>query len=245
MNLAESAGRVSPAIAQMAEAAKDVEDEYNVAPAENLSELDAEGAVEAATKTEAAVMVDDPRKFAPTKQLNEKHRDGSKEISVKKLQEGGSGVSFEGEAGVSTGMKITGVRKCTLFLSKFLPSIYDQRDFVSYGEIVRYVAVKDHVLFVYAEKTSPNYLYTVPLGTLKAMKEDPNKPHKRSVTVSPGFGSGLNRQDGSIETVVLVDALGKLAYQISFDVKVNKNIADNFVAAVRNINVAEKSMEKK
>jgi hypothetical protein len=47
MNLAESARRVSPATATMAEAAKAVEhdDEYKVEEAENMDELGSSGAV--------------------------------------------------------------------------------------------------------------------------------------------------------------------------------------------------------
>jgi hypothetical protein len=76
MNLAESARRVSPATATMAEAAKAVEhdDEYKVEEAENMDELGSSGAVAAAARVEPGVTVDDPRKFAPTKFLEEAHR---------------------------------------------------------------------------------------------------------------------------------------------------------------------------
>lgn len=143
-----------------------------------------------------------------------------------------------------TGMTVTGVRKCTLFLSRFLPAIYDQRDFVTYGEISRYVAVKDDVLFVYAVRNDPTYLYTVPLGTLQAVKEDPKKPHKRSVTISPGYGSGISRQDENIENVILVDAKGNLVYQLAFNCKDDKEFANRFISAVTTINIGEKQSEK-
>lgn len=250
MNLAEPARRVSPASAEMAGAAKAVEhdDEYKVETAENLDELNDNFnsmAVEPAKASAPAVMVDDPRKFAPTTLLEEPHRDGTADISVDKLKDGTSGIKFEGSAGVTKGMIINAVRKCTLVLSKVLPAIYDQRDFVSLGEIMRYIVVKDDVLFVYAEKTDPSYLYTVPLGSLKCVKEDPKKPHKRSVTVSPGYGSGIDRQDANLETALLLDAKDKLVLQIVF----NRNgdttdITNRFIAAVENINIAEKKREK-
>jgi hypothetical protein len=184
--------------------------------------------------------MDDPRQFAPTKELTEPHRTGATDISVEKLREGATGVSFEGTSGVCTGMTISGVRKVTLALSRILPALYDRRDFVSYGEITRYVAVKEDVLFVYAEKSDPNYLYSVPLGTLKPVKEDPKKPHNRSVTVSPGYGTGIDRQAVTMTNVLLLDANDKLAYQLAFDTLKDEGIADRFFLAVSNINHAEK-----
>ena len=171
-------------------------------------------------------------------------RDGTNDIPIQKLNEGSTGIGFEGTAGVCKGMTVTGARKCTLFLSRFLPSIYDQRDFVSFGEITRYVAVKDDVLFVYGEKNDPTYIYSVPLGTLRAVKEDPSNPHKRSVSVSPGYGTGVSRQDKNIENVILMDAEGELVYQVSLNCKNDKEIADRFIAAVTNINLAENERER-
>lgn len=110
---------------------------------------------------------------------------------------------------------------------------------------MRYVVVKDDVLFVYAEKTDPSYLYTVPLGSVKAIKEDPKKPHKRSVTVSPGYGMGIDRQDENLETALLLDGRGKLVLQVTFNCKDDTtDITNRFVSAVRNINLEEKKREK-
>jgi hypothetical protein len=250
MYSAEPARRVSPATAEMAGAAKAVEHdmEYKVETAENLDELNDtfnSMAVEPAKASAPAVMVDDPRNFAPTELLEQPHRDGTADISIDKLKDGTSGIKFEGAAGVTKGMIINGVRKCTLVLSKFLPAIYDQRDFVSLGEIMRYVVVKDDVLFVYAERTDPSYLYTVPLGTLRAVREDPKKPHKRSVTVSPGYGRGIDRQDENLETALLLDAKDKLVLQIVFNCNGDTtDVTNRFVAAVENINLVEKQREK-
>lgn len=126
----------------------------------------------------------------------------------------------------------------------FILSKHKLVDFVSYGEIRRYVAIKDHVLFVYAEKSDPNYIYTVPLGSLKAVKEDPKKPHKRSVTVSPGYGVGKDRQDSRMVNVLLLDDRGKLAYQVAFNTKDYPGSDDKFILAVQYVNIAEKNEEK-
>jgi len=126
----------------------------------------------------------------------------------------------------------------------FILSKHKLVDFVSYGEIRRYVAIKDHVLFVYAEKSDPNYIYTVPLGSLKAVKEDPKKPHKRSVTVSPGYGGGKDRQDSRMVNVLLLDDRGKLAYQVAFNTKNDPGSDDRFILAVQYVNIAEKNEEK-
>jgi Nitrogen regulatory protein P-II. len=100
------------------------------------------------------------------------------------------------------------------------------------------------VLFVYAEKTDPNYLYTIPLESLNAVKEDCNNPHSRSVTVSPGFGTGKDRQDENIVNVLLLDARKKLVYQIAFNVATDKDIADEFVRVVQSINKTQKGKGK-
>ena len=136
---------------------------------------------------------------------------------------------------------------CDVFSIRVLYSVETQIgtvDFVSYGEIRRYVAIKDHVLFVYAEKSDPNYIYTVPLGSLKAVKEDPKKPHKRSVTVSPGYGGGKDRQDSRMVNVLLLDDRGKLAYQVAFNTKNDPGSDDRFILAVQYVNIAEKNEEK-
>lgn len=76
MNLAEPARRVSPAKADLQEAVKalDDDDEYKVEKAENLAELENQGAVASASRVEPASTVGDPRKWAPTKLLQEPYR---------------------------------------------------------------------------------------------------------------------------------------------------------------------------
>ena len=242
MNLAEPPRRVSPATAEMAQAAKAVEhdDEYKVQTAENFDGLN----VKPAEEVDAAVMVDDPRKFAPTHLLEKPrtNQNDHKNLPVSKLKESETGIAFESPAGVTNGVIITAVRKCTLVLSKILPALYDERDFVSLGEIMRYVVLKDNVLFVYTQKDDPTYLYSLPLESLKVVLENPKKPHKRSMTVSPGYGMGIDRQDDNIKNVLLLDVRDKLIKQIVFDCKEDKDqgLADRFVACVQGIIDVEK-----
>lgn len=244
MNLAEPAGRVSPAIADdINSAAKGTQnpdlDNYIVEPADNMNELDNHDVSMTRVVEYPAVARIVDENVQSSHPGNE-----SMGLSVDRLKQGPTGIVFEGAAGVCKGMEMHGVRRVTLALSRFLPAIYDQRDFVSYGEILRYVVVKDNILFVYAEKTDPNYLYMIPLESLKAVKEDPNHPHERSVTISPGYGTGNNRQDENIVNVLLLEARNRLVYQIAFNISQDKDIADTFVGVVQNINISQKSVDK-
>lgn len=239
MNLAEPARRVSPATCEMSVAAKAVEndDEYIVEPAVESSDNLAVDVAPAA-KVEPAVTVGDSRKFAPEKMLEENYRDDSLDISLEKLRV--SGVRFEGPVGITKGLVVTITRKT---LGKILPALYDDRDFISYGEMERYIAIQDHTCFVYPSKSEPSLLYTIPISTLKPTIEDPKNPHPRSLTVSPNPITNL--QGDGLETVLLLDARGKLAFQLTFDLSKGKSLAEDFVAAVVESNMADKNMEKK
>lgn len=128
MNLAEPARPASPATATiMAQDSSSMQNdkEYKVEAAENTDELS--NHCTKMDNVEPAELIDDARRFAPVKQLNEPHGDRNKGISVEKLKSGGSGFSFEGEAGVCKGMEMHAARKITLVLSKILPAVWDER----------------------------------------------------------------------------------------------------------------------
>lgn len=239
MNLAEPARRVSPATCELAETVKALEhdDEYKVEPA--VLEADLDGyKVEPAAQVDAAVTVDDAKKFAPMKQLNEPHRDESLDIPIEKLRLGG--VKFEGPVAITKGLVVTFTRRT---LGKIIPALYDDRDYVAYGEIERYVVVKDNTCLVYTGPTDSSPLYSIPIESLKAVREDPLNPHKRSLTVRPAPNSGL--QGEGLETILLLDDNEKLAFQFTFDLSRGKSLADDFMAAVVESNMAAKMTEKK
>lgn len=64
------------------------------------------------------------------------------------------------------------------------------------------------------------------------------------MTVSPGFGQGVDRQGDNLVNILLLDARDKLAYQITLDTIHDAEVADRFVLAVENINSAEKKQQK-
>jgi len=232
MNLAQPAGRVSPALADQAESVRRVEDdnEYRVeAAVESTEPLN----VTPAEKVDPAVPLDDPRKFAPIKQLDEQFSEPSA-ISASAVEKS-EGVAFTGIAAVSRGMKKTLART-------LLPCCFDPREFFSYGELTKYIIIKDHNIFVFSQQSDSSPLYNVPVGSLKPVIEDPEKPHKSSVTISPGYNTNLQGED--YETVLLLDAMDALAYQFTFDISQDKDLPERFMLAVQNINVAAKSMEK-
>lgn len=232
MNLAKPARPSTPPNVSVADACESVAKEYTVEEA-NLS--DDELKVAPAERVEPAELVDDPRKFAPLAAINEPHKTSVNNIPLAKLRE--TGVDFEGPAAVSRGLQMT-------FTRRVLPFLYDERDFISYGEALRYIAVKDCVCFVYTDETSPTPIFSIPLSSLQAVKEDPKKPHKRSVTVSPMANSNVTSD--SLETILLLDAHRKLAYQFTFDISLegSKDLGERFQSVITNITQTSKIREK-
>lgn len=126
MNLAEPAGRVSPAVADdMNGATKGTQnpdlDDYIVEPADNMNELDNHDVSMTRVEYPAVARIVDEN-------VQSSHLgNASMGLSVDKLKQGPTGIVFEGAAGVCKGMEMHGVRRVTLALSRFLPAIYDQR----------------------------------------------------------------------------------------------------------------------
>ncbi len=165
-------------------------------------------------------------------------RDESLDIPIEKLRLGG--VQFEGPVGISKGLVVTMTRRT---LGKIIPMLYDDRDFVAYGEIERFIVIQDNTCFVYTESSDPSPLYTIPIESLKPVREDPLNPHKRSLTVRPKPNSSL--QGSELETILLLDDNDKLAFQFTFDLSRGKSLADDFMAAVLEANMAAKRIDTK
>jgi hypothetical protein len=114
------------------------------------------------------------------------------------------------------------------FLQRWLPCFFDERDFVSMGEVARYVFVKGNCIFVYGQETDPSPLYAIPLESVQAVQENPKKPDKHSVTISPRVNTNNAREN--LVTILLSDrATQKHAYQFTFDVSHDKSIAKRFL----------------
>jgi len=216
MNLAEPARPVAPATADAAPV---------ITPSFSEPAVEAAPAnADPAPKVDPAVLYDDAREFAPVNQLNESHTRGIATILPEHLK--ATGAHFAAPAAVSRGRKAS-------FVRKVLPFLFDPRDFVSYGEVARYVIMKDNTAFIYTEESDTNPLYTIPLETLSAIKEDPKKPHKHSVTISPSLNTNLPKEE--IETILLLDDKEKLQYQFTFDVSQDRELATNCILAIRDM----------
>lgn len=162
------------------------------------------------------------------------HRDASSKNSLSLSALRSQRLLFEGPAAISRGMQTTTYRKFQIVLSKCIPYgkyLYDEKDYVSYGELLRYIAVIDGTLLVYTEETATHPLYSVPIDSLNAVKERREKSHPKSVIVSPM--ANTNMQPIDLQTVLLVDARNDLILQCTFDCKRNFEIVDRFVRAIR------------
>mmetsp|Transcript_1595 Transcript_1595/g.4178 ORF Transcript_1595/g.4178 Transcript_1595/m.4178 type:complete len:241 (+) Transcript_1595:94-816(+) len=208
--LAQPAPTVEEAIAEAPIESKAVK----VKPAEIAEEPE----IEAAPRVSAAV-VNDHEIFAP--KIPPQKASG---LSVAQLKK--QGTDFESEAAVIKGR----VKKD--ILKKILPFIYDERDFVSYGEIRRYVFVKGNCIFIFGDKTNPKPLYVIELGNIRAEVEDVDNPDKHSYSISPQ--PGTNKPAPYLVTVLLKDiSSGKQAYQITFDTRKDKSMIKRFMDVLR------------
>mmetsp|Transcript_43913 Transcript_43913/g.105950 ORF Transcript_43913/g.105950 Transcript_43913/m.105950 type:complete len:166 (+) Transcript_43913:512-1009(+) len=111
---------------------------------------------------------------------------------------------------------------------KYLPAIFDERDFVSYGEVLRYMFIKNNCILVYTEETSPSPLYAVQISDVTMEQEDPKKPDKNSFTVSPR--ASTNEASANMLTFLLRDKVTrKIAYQVTFDTTSDKSLGKMFM----------------
>ena len=117
-------------------------------------------------------------------------------------------------------------------LRRLASIVYDERDFVSYGEVARFVFVKGNCIFIYGQDTDPKPLYAILLGSVVAIKEDPNKPDKDSYTVSPRVDTNEARKD--LVTILLKDRKTmEQLYQITFDTSKDKDVAKRFMHVLK------------
>lgn len=136
-------------------------------------------------------------------------------------------VAFEAPAAVIIGPADRGV------CEKIFPC-FAERTFVSYGEVKRYVMIVDSNIFVYmdsSDKSPP--LYIISLDDMDLMKEDSNNPNFYSHTISPEANAGLpfaNKSKESLETFLLLDSRGNIAFQFAFDKnEANGDVVDKFI----------------
>jgi hypothetical protein len=159
-------------------------------------------------------------------------------------------IVFEGYAGVIIGA----VHKS--LCEKSFQCFYDERCFLSYGEVKRYIVImKDsHVIFVYGDDDmSLLPMYTIPIDELDCLHEDPNNPSFYSHTISPEANPGLlgepfsnNKTKGSLDTILLLDGKGKIAFQLAFDrSEEGESVLDTFMKAVVQASSPSKRKEVK
>lgn len=119
-------------------------------------------------------------------------------------------VDLEGYAAIIVGAPDKNI------LQRVLPFMYDERDFVSFGEVKKFFMVKNGTCFVYNDKSDPSPLYAFSMETVHAILEDPKKPDKGGVTISPIPNTNLPRE--SMVTVLLKHRSNrKQAFQFTFD----------------------------
>jgi len=186
-----------------------------------------EAAIAKAAKPTAAPKVDPVTE--PNKPLKVLYTAPVKEtiMSVASLS-GTSGAEFEHFAAV-----LRGAPEKTI-LQAWLPFIFDERDFVTYGEVLRYVLVKGNCCFVFPDKESLAPLYAIPLEEVSAVLEDPKNRDPHSVTISPTPGKMCKNEakDGFVTVLLKYCKDNSQAYQFTFDTSDDPSIAKNFCRVI-------------
>lgn len=184
--------------------------------------------VDRATAVEPATFFD-PKKHAPTpKPLVQE-----KGISVEALR-GTKGADFESTVAVLRGAPQKN------FLKKALPLFFDERDFVAFGEVKRYVVVKGDCCFVFTEKTAMSPLFAIPLDEVYPILEDRANPDKFSVTISP---TSVHATKDSMVTVLFkYRENDKQGYQFTFDTTDDKSVAKRFYDVIDTASAKSKAV---
>ncbi len=190
----------------------------------NRARVEEPGTAEPAQSVEAAALFD-PKVDAP----RPKETLVEKGISVRALR-GENGADFESIVAVLRGAPEKN------FLRRWIPCCFDERDFISFGEVKRFVVIKGNCCFVFTEETDVQPIYAIPLDEVRPFMEDPSKPEKTSVTVSPTSSKGTS---ADLVTVLLRYHDGAHAYQFTFDASNDRSVAKRFYDAVERASKAD------
>ncbi|KAL7572067.1 hypothetical protein ACA910_001714 [Epithemia clementina (nom. ined.)] len=225
MNLATPAPKVEKAEASPAprESAVYIERAKSVEPA----------IASPALPVDAAKPYDDPREHAPLSVLNATTQSlwqAQQSLGVEALRAHARNrngkLDFESYAAVIQGPPFKNMAK------RCLPCIFDERDFVAYGEVKYFVAAWEQVCFVYAEETSRKPYFAIDLSRYFAVQEDPNHPDRESYTISPE--PDTNRPRPTMITILLKSKKDRSqAYQFSFETANDKTLAKRFLDVVQ------------
>jgi hypothetical protein len=153
-------------------------------------------------------------------------------LSVASLR-GQTGATFESYAAILRGAPEKNILKVCL------PCIYDERDFVSFGEVKKYCVIKGSTCFIFLQDTDLAPLYAIPLDEVYALQEDPNHPDPGSITVSPV--PGTNKPRATVITIMLkYKRDDSQAYQFTFDTEQDASLAKRFMDTVEMGNATSK-----
>lgn len=115
-------------------------------------------------------------------------------------------------------------------LKRWLPAVFDERDFVAFGEVEHFVVVAGASVFVFLRETDQRPLYALDLRECaRYVREDPKRQHKQSVTISPLPKTNLPRP--TLVTFLLWQ--NDQIYQITVDAEFDKLAGDDFERALQ------------
>jgi hypothetical protein len=191
-----------------------------------------------ANVVDAALPFDDPMSHAPDFVRNPK-MSKSPEMSIESLRRKaqeeskicGSRKFFESYAAVIQGTPSKNILRICL------PCVFDERDFVSYGEVRKYIFVTSQrrSCFIYGDIIDHAPLYSIDLSDYVALREDPNNPDPNSFTISPVPNTNKPR-DEMVTILLKTKSDLKQSYQFTFDTTNDSSLPDQFLSLFDNEN---------
>lgn len=97
--------------------------------------------------------------------------------------------------------------------------------------MLRYVLIKGDCCFVFTEQDDSAPIYAIPLDEVYPMLEDPKRPDKGSVTISPTVNANMSK-DELVTVLFKYRKDGSQAYQFTFNTHSDKSLAKRFLDAV-------------
>lgn len=99
------------------------------------------------------------------------------------------------------------------------------------SQVVRFILIKGDCCFVFTEQDDPAPIYAIPLDEIYAILEDPKKPDKGSITISPTVNNNMSKQD-LVTVLFKYRKDGSQAYQFTFNTHSDKSLAKRFLDTV-------------
>lgn len=99
------------------------------------------------------------------------------------------------------------------------------------SQVLRFVLIKGDCCFVFTEQDDPAPIYAIPLDEVYPLLENPKRPDKGSITISPTANGNMSKSD-LVTILFKYKKDGSQAFQFTFNTHSDKSIAKRFLDTV-------------